>query len=619
MSGTVPRGDNEDPALEILRRVFGYPSFRGRQAEIIRHIIDGGDALVLMPTGGGKSLCYQIPALVRPGVGVVVSPLIALMRDQVMALRQAGVRAAYLNSSMSWSEAVEVERAVAEGRLDLLYVAPERLVTPRFMDLLARAPLALFALDEAHCVSQWGHDFRPEYLQLSILHQTFPDVPRIALTATADAQTRADIAARLDLVRAEQFIASFDRPNIRYRVVPKKEPRHQLIGFIRDNHAEDAGIVYCLSRAKVDDTAAWLRNEGFDALPYHAGLDSSTRESNQDHFIRHEGVIMVATVAFGMGIDKPNVRFVAHLDVPRSLEAYYQETGRAGRDGLPATAWMAYGIADVVAMRSMLEGSETPDAQKRIERTKLDALIGYCETAMCRRAVLLSYFGEQQAEPCGNCDTCLEPVSTWDATVPVQKALAAVYRTGQRFGVGHLIDVLRGVATEKILKFGHDQIKTFGLGADLPKASWQSIYRQLVAHGLLQVDPEGFGGMRLGDNAMEVLKGGRPIQLRRDPEVLTRRARAAAGGRKAEAAGSGGDPWPDPQDAALWRDLKACRLELARAEGIPPYMIFHDSTLVEMVQRRPRDLNAMANVPGVGSRKLERYGEDFLEVIRHGD
>src|SRR4051794_31129659 len=420
----------------------------------------GGDALVLMPTGGGKSLCFQIPALVRPGVAVVVSPLIALMRDQVDALRQVGVRAAYLNSTLDWREALEIERAMADGTIDLVYVAPERLVTERFLDVLGRTRIALFALDEAHCVSQWGHDFRPEYLQLSILHDRFPQVPRIALTATADAQTRADIQARLGLQDARVFISSFDRPNIAYRVVPKQEARRQLWAFIRDNHPEDAGIVYCLSRAKVDDTAAWLAAQGREVLPYHAGLDAAVRESNQDRFIKGEGVIVVATVAFGMGIDKPNVRFVAHLDLPRSLEAYYQETGRAGRDGLAATAWMAYGLADVVALRQMMEGSEAPAAHKRVERSKLEALIGYCETSACRRQVLLSYFGEGLAKPCGNCDTCQDPVETYDGSIPAQKALAAVYRTGQRFGVGHLIDVLRGTATEKVTRFGHDRIKT---------------------------------------------------------------------------------------------------------------------------------------------------------------
>ncbi|MGQ9371664.1 DNA helicase RecQ [Azospirillum sp. A39] len=614
-----------DAALDTLRSVFGYESFRGRQGEIIRHVVAGGDALVLMPTGGGKSLCYQIPALVRPGVAVVVSPLIALMRDQVTALRQLGVRAAFLNSSLDLAEAREVERAMVRGELDLVYVAPERLVTPRFLDLLERTELALFALDEAHCVSQWGHDFRPEYLQLSILHERHPMVPRIALTATADAQTRAEIAEKLGLTEARVFVSSFDRPNITYRVVPKASERQQLLAFLRDNHPEDAGIVYCMSRAKVEDVAQWLCAQGREALPYHAGLPAAVREANQDQFLKSEGLVMVATVAFGMGIDKPNVRFVAHLDPPKSLEAYYQETGRAGRDGLPASAWMVYGMADVVMLRQMLEQSEAGDAHRRVERRKLEALLGFCETAQCRRQVLLNYFGETGAEPCGNCDTCLEPMETWDGTVAAQKALAAVYRTGQRYGAGHLIDVLRGNATEKVVQQQHDRLKTFGVGGDLSKAEWQSVFRQLVAAGFLTVDVEGYGGFRLTDAGVPVAKGQQTVRLRKDPVQEKRRGvrdslrRAAAGGRAgardegvSRGAGRGA---LSPADDALWHALRACRLELARDQGVPPYVIFHDSTLLEMVATRPLDRHAFARLPGVGARKLDLYADSFLEVI----
>ena len=597
-------------ALDILNNVFGYPAFRGQQQEIVDHVVRGGDALVLMPTGGGKSLCYQIPALARPGVAIVVSPLIALMRDQVDALRQLGVKAAYLNSTLDWREAAEVERAAERGELDLLYVAPERLVTPRFLELLDRSRLALIAIDEAHCVSQWGHDFRPEYLQLSILHERFPQVPRIALTATADAQTRADIANRLALTEARQFVASFDRPNITYRVVPKDNERRQLLDFIRRHHPEDAGIVYCMSRGKVEDVANWLADQGLDALPYHAGLELSVRQGNQDRFIKGEGVVMVATIAFGMGIDKPNVRFVAHLDAPRSLEAYYQETGRAGRDGLPADAILFYGMADVVQLRQMMEGSDGSAQFKRTERQKLDALLGFCESARCRRQVLLTYFGEDGHGPCGNCDTCFTPAETWDGTVAAQKALSAVYRTGQRFGVGHLVDVLRGAATEKVVRFGHDRIKTFGVGQDIPKGEWQTIFRQLVAFGYLTADPEGHGGLVLTEAAQAVLKGQETLRLRKDPSADQRRASRGRSGSRGEA------PALPPADDALWHALKAVRLELARAQGVPPYVIFHDATLMEMVRARPRDLTGLGLLPGVGGRKLERYGATFLAAIR---
>ncbi len=604
-----------DRALEILRSVFGYGDFRGLQQPIIEHVIAGGDALVLMPTGGGKSLCYQIPALVRPGLGIVVSPLIALMKDQVDALRQAGVRAAWLNSTLSAAEAVEVEQAMRQGALDLVYVAPERLVTPRCLELLARCRLALFAIDEAHCVSQWGHDFRPEYLQLSVLHERFPEVPRVALTATADGPTRSDILARLKLDEARVFAAGFDRPNIRYRVVAKAEAKAQLLQFLAAEHQGDAGIVYCLSRRRVEDVAAWLCERGRIALPYHAGLDPQTRERNQERFLRDEGVIIVATVAFGMGIDKPNVRFVAHLDAPKSLEAYYQETGRAGRDGLPADAWMTYGMSDVTALLALLDAGALDERQRRIERHKLNALLGFCETASCRRQVLLGYFGEREHPTCGNCDNCLRPARVWDGMVAAQKALSAVFRTGQRFGVGHLVDVLRGELTERVERFGHNKLRTFGVGTELDKREWQSVFRQLVAQGHLDVDVEGHGGLHLSETAPAVLRGEVPVAFRgeaAEPKPARRRG-ARSGERRAGLAALDGTATPG--DEALWEALRARRLELAREQGVPPYVIFHDATLLEMVHRRPRDLGAMSVIPGVGRSKLDRYGETFLAVI----
>ena len=603
-------------AQQILRDVFGYTAFRGAQQAIVEHVSNGGDALVLMPTGGGKSLCYQLPALLRPGVGIIVSPLIALMQDQVDALKQLGVAAAFLNSSLDADAAREIWGRLLRGELKLLYVAPERLMTEGFLDLLERLQdsgrLGLFAIDEAHCVSQWGHDFRPEYRALTVLHERFPNVPRIALTATADAPTRREIVERLSLEQAQQFVSSFDRPNIRYRVTQKNNARQQLQAFLETEHADDAGIVYCLSRKKVDETAAWLKEQGWDALPYHAGLDAATRNKNQTRFLREEGVIMVATVAFGMGIDKPNVRFVAHLDLPKSMEGYYQETGRAGRDGLPANAWMAYGLGDVVSMRAMLLSGDAPEERKRVELQKLDALLGFCESTACRHQTVLRYFGEEHPGDCGQCDNCLTPVDTWDATQPAQMALSCVYRTGQRFGVAHLIDVLLGKATAKVEQFNHQQLSTFGIGKELAQAQWSSVYRQLVAAGLLNVDMEAYGGLKLTEESRPVLRGERSVWLRRDAEPAKRKtSKAERGPRLREAfAGANEDP--------LWQALKAKRLELAREQGVPPYVIFHDSTLLEILNQKPHTLDEMAQISGVGQAKLAKYGDAFLQVVNGG-
>ena len=592
----------------VLQRTFGYSEFRGQQEEIIRHMVEGGDCLVLMPTGGGKSLCYQIPAILREGTGVVVSPLIALMRDQVEALRQLGVRAGCLNSSLSYREVLEVEAAVRAGQLDLLYVAPERLLGERTLELLSGAELALFAIDEAHCVSQWGHDFRPEYLQLTALGEHFPSVPRIALTATADELTRREIVDRLGLGGAPVFVSGFDRPNIRYSVVPKNNARAQFRRFLGRHHKGHAGIVYCLSRKKVDGTAEWLQAEGVKALPYHAGLGAAERRRNQDRFQREEGVVMVATIAFGMGIDKSNVRFVAHLDLPKSIEAYYQETGRAGRDGLPASAWMVYGLQEVVTLRNMVEGSDAGEARKRLEVRKLDAMLGYCELTTCRRQTLLAYFGETHPEPCGNCDNCLTPVETWDATEASQKAMSCVYRTGQRFGTAYLINVLRGRETDRIQRFGHDRIPTHGVGADRSPYEWRSVFRQLVARGLLWVDMEGYGSIRLTDGSWPVLRGETRVHMRRDLHL-------PGAARKRKRREERLPPDPATWNEELWEALRAHRLELARAQGVPPYVIFHDATLREMVEIRPGTLDELAGITGVGETKLERYGEDFLAVI----
>ena len=604
-----------DQALKILHSVFGYERFRAPQEEVIGTLMAGGDALVLMPTGGGKSLCFQIPAIARAGTGIVVSPLIALMQDQVAALTQAGVRAAFLNSTLNAGQARTIEAQLLRGELDLLYVAPERLMLERTLDLLASLPkLALFAIDEAHCVSQWGHDFRPEYMGLNVLHERFPDVPRIALTATADEPTRREIIERLKLEDARVFISSFDRPNIRYRIDQSgngPSARDRLLRFIRDEHASDAGIVYCLSRKRVDEIAAWLAAQGLSALPYHAGLGSDVRAANQSRFLNEEGVIIVATIAFGMGIDKPNVRFVAHLNLPTSVEAYYQETGRAGRDGLPADAWMIYGLQDVITLRQMLEAGDAGDVHKRVERHKLDAMLGLCELSTCRRQALLTYFGETLSKPCGNCDICLEPPEAWDATVPAQKALSCVHRTGQRFGVNYLIDVLLGKDDDRIKRFGHDRLSTFGIGKELGQQEWRGVFRQFISRGLLAVDLEGHGGLRLTDLSRPVLRGEAPLMLRRDakPEKAkkTKTLRAVRSAFIQDA------------DRRLWEALRARRLELARKQGVPPYVVFHDATLAEMVERRPQTLSDLAHISGVGERKLAAYGADFVAIVRaHG-
>jgi ATP-dependent DNA helicase RecQ len=592
-------------ALATLRRVFGYPAFRGAQAEIVQHVSAGGDALVLMPTGGGKSLCYQIPALLRPGTGVVISPLIALMQDQVAALKQLGVRAAFLNSTLDAHDARATERALAAGDLDLLYVAPERLTTPRCLDLLARMQPALFAIDEAHCVSQWGHDFRPEYLQLSVLQERFAGVPRIALTATADPQTRTEIVSRLALDGARVFVSSFDRPNIRYTIVDKADARGQLLNFIREEHSGEAGIVYCLSRRKVEETAEWLLERGVQALPYHAGMDLETRAAHQARFQREEGLVMVATIAFGMGIDKPDVRFVAHVDLPRSIESYYQETGRAGRDGAPADAWMTYGLADVVQQRRLIDLSEAGEEFKRVSAAKLDALLGLCETAGCRRVRLLSYFGEE-SDACGNCDTCLEPPQTWDATEAAQKALSAIYRTGQRFGAVHVIDVLRGKDGERIARWRHDKLSVYGIGADLDEQAWRGVFRQLVALGLAEVAHDAHGALRLASASRAVLRGEQRVQMRRAQPRKRKPApvRAIASGPVSDA------------DMLLLDRLRAWRRDEARVQGVPAYVIFHDSTLLEIARRRPQDLMQMNGISGIGSKRLERYGAALLRVLR---
>ncbi|MEM9386224.1 MAG: DNA helicase RecQ [Pseudomonadota bacterium] len=598
-------------AEEVLRDIFGYEAFRPPQDEIIQLLISGEDAVVLMPTGGGKSLCYQIPAIVRPGTGIVISPLIALMQDQVQALRQLGVRAACLNSALELPQAEAVERQWLNGELDLLYAAPERLMTERFQALLEQAQPALFAIDEAHCVSQWGHDFRPEYIQLSVLHERFAQVPRVALTATADAPTRREIVERLGLTGARQFISSFDRPNICITVNESaSNARDRLLRFIRDRHPGEAGIVYCLSRRKVESVAEYLASQGLTAVPYHAGLDKDARANALHRFLHEDGVIVVATIAFGMGIDKPDVRFVAHLNMPKSLESYYQEIGRAGRDGLPSDAWMAYQLQDVIQLRQMIEGAGADDEHKRVERAKLDAMLGYCELTKCRRQALLAYFGEPLDEPCGNCDICLQPPELFDATVAAQKALSAVHRTGQRFGVNYLIDVLLGKPDERISRFGHDRQSTYGIGTELAPHEWRAVFRQLIAHGYLTVDLEGHGGLHLTPACRPVLRGETQLSMRK-----AMKSTASPGRRRRRAADTLDSSALAPEDERLWEALRNTRKRLADERGVPSYVIFSDATLADMLARRPTDARTLLAVSGVGQYKLDQYGEQFLEVL----
>ena len=604
LSASAPDTPFPDPH-ETLRNVFGLRGFRGQQEEIVAHVIAGDDALVLMPTGGGKSLCYQLPALCRPGVGLVVSPLIALMRNQVAALRQLGLNAAAMNSSLTGPERAAVRADLRAGRLDLLYVAPERLMMPDFLDMLDGVQIALIAIDEAHCVSQWGHDFRPEYLQLAQLGERFPGVPRIALTATADLQSREDIRHRLGLDDAQMFVASFDRPNIRYSIVQKASPQRQLLAFLHA-HQGESGIVYCLSRATVEETAAALQAHGIHALPYHARLEPEVRSRNQDTFLAEEGLVLVATVAFGMGIDKPDIRFVAHLDLPGSLEAFYQETGRAGRDGAAAETLLLYGLQDVVLRRNMIDQGNSPDEVKWIERNKLDALLGVCETAGCRRQAILAHFGEVMSAPCGNCDTCLTPVETWDATTAARKAISAVLRTAQRFGTTHLIDLLLGVENDKMLRFGHDKLPTFGVGKELDRKGWGSVFRQLIVRGVLAVDHAAYGALLATATARPILRGEETVHLRRDQagrsalNTIKKKERIALG---AEAEG-------------LYEALRAERTRLAREQSVPAYVIFHDATLAAIATARPQSLTELGDIPGMGRTKIERYGEVVLEVLR---
>ena len=605
-------------ALAVLNSVFGLPGFRGAQEEIVRHVAEGGNCLVLMPTGGGKSLCYQLPSLLRKGCGIVVSPLIALMRDQVAGLIEAGVNAAVLNSTLSLSEASAVEQRLLAGELDLLYIAPERLLTPRCLAMLGRAQIALFAIDEAHCVSQWGHDFRPEYIGLSVIAERFPDVPRIALTATADDLTRKEIVDRLRLAGAPSFVASFDRPNIKYEIVDKQNAQTQLKTFIAERHAGDAGIVYCLSRAKVEDTAAALTSAGVEALPYHAGLDANLRARNQDRFINEDGVVIVATVAFGMGIDKSDVRFVAHLDLPKSIEAYYQETGRAGRDGKPSSAWMAYGLSDIVQQRRMIDESSGAEAFKRVSIGKLEALVGLAETTNCRRSRLLGYFGETPAAAkCNNCDNCLSPPLLRDGKVIAQKLLSCAYRTGQRFGAMHLIDVLVGRATERVKQFGHDKISVFGIGRELNEKQWRAALRQLVAMGHLQPDSEAFGALKLTESARGVLKGETEVMLREETagsRIRASRTKSRRGDIVPRLAGSG-----ETGSSALQGMLRTWRSEVARKRGVPAYVVLHDTTIEGIATARPTTLEQLRSIPGIGDKKLEHYGDELIALVKKAE
>ena len=597
-------------ALALLQSVFGYPAFRGSQAEIIDHVVAGGDALVLMPTGGGKSLCYQLPAMLRNGVGVVVSPLIALMQDQVDALAEVGVRAAFINSSQTFQQSLAIEQKMRMGELDLVYVAPERLLMPRCLELLEACSISLFAIDEAHCVSQWGHDFRPEYIKLSVLHERFPNVPRIALTATADQATRAEIISRLQLENALQFVSSFDRPNIRYRIVEKANGRHQLLDFLQAEHAQDAGIVYCLSRKKVEETAEFLTQHGLTALPYHAGLDVKIRTQNQARFLREESIVMVATIAFGMGIDKPDVRFVAHLDIPKSIEGYYQETGRAGRDGSPANAWMAYGLQDVVQQRRMIEESDADENYKRLQSGKLDAMLSLCETIHCRRRHLLRYFDQHDphsSQHCGNCDVCLNPPTGFDATVVTQQLLSAIYRVDQRFAAGHVIDVLRGMDSERIQQWRHNQLSTFGIGSGRSEAEWRAIVRQAIALGLVSVDYESYNSLKLTETSRAVLKGQQSVQMRKyeKPQKPSKQKRS-----------SGYDETNlSSQAQRTFEKLRSWRMETARLHNVPAYVIFHDSTLRDIAKANPTSLADLRGVSGVGEKKLVTYGEQIVELV----
>ncbi|MBI3285163.1 MAG: DNA helicase RecQ [Burkholderiales bacterium] len=597
-----------EQALHLLQTVFGYPAFRSQQGQIVEHVVNGGDALVLMPTGGGKSLCYQIPALIRNGVGIVVSPLIALMQDQVDALAEVGVRAAFLNSTQSFDEILAVEKKMRAGQLDLVYIAPERLLTQRCLELLQVTPLALFAIDEAHCVSQWGHDFRPEYIKLSALHERFPNVPRIALTATADQQTRDEIIHRLQLENALQFVSSFDRPNIRYQIVEKANGRKQLLDFINAQHSGDAGIVYCLSRKKVEETAEFLNENGIRALPYHAGMELAERSKNQARFLREDGIVMCATIAFGMGIDKPDVRFVAHLDLPKSIEGYYQETGRAGRDGASANAWMAYGLQDVVQQRRMIDESEANENYKRIQSSKLDAMLALCETLNCRRSHILDYFG-QSAQPCGNCDTCLNPPTAFDGSVAAQKILSTVYRVDQRFAAGHVIDILRGIDTERVQQWRHDQLTTFGIGSDKSEAEWRALLRQLIALGLVAVDYENYSSLKLTAASRAVLRGETKVQLRqykKAEKAVKHRRQSAKDYAESELSTS---------QQTLFDKLRWWRVETARTHNVPAYVIFPDATLREIARNAPPDLVALRAISGVGDKKLESYGAEILTLI----
>ena len=590
-------------ALSILQETFGYSAFRKPQAEVIEAVINGDDALLLMSTGGGKSLCYQIPAIIRPGCGIVISPLIALMQDQVAALRLLGIRANFLNSTLNAEEVYAIETSLRNDELDLLYIAPERLNQNRTLDLLRNASISLFAIDEAHCVSQWGHDFRADYLELNQLQHIFPSVPRIALTATADARTRAEIIDNLGLNNAHQFVVGFDRPNIQYRISLKTNPRNQLLQFLKTEHSTDAGIVYCLSRKKTEDTAEWLSDQGFKALAYHAGLPPEVRAERQHRFLTEEGTIVVATIAFGMGIDKPDVRFVAHLDLPKTIEAYYQETGRAGRDGLPANAWMVYGLQDVTKLRQMLGQSQGTEQYKRVEQIKLNAMLGFCEISTCRRHALLAYFDEASSEQCGNCDTCLEPVETWEGTEAAQKALSVIYRTDQHFGVSHLVDVLLGKETDKIFQFNHHHLPVFGIGTELDSKEWQSVFRQLIAAGHVIADADRFGGLVLTEKCRPLLRGQESIRFRKDPVQKTAKRLTKT-------------PLPEDIDIALWEALRAHRRNLAEEQGVPPYVIFHDSTLQAMAELMPSTLEAFGGLPGVGIRKLDKYGQGFINVIK---